>query len=347
MSLDNSPIHFQWKNEDVVRRFRTGVSLHGHTLHSRESLDFIERATARTPWFSGAIRKQMRRYREKTGRDLDLSRAWWTPPLSALQAWKVEKAQIEGLGLAAQVSLSDHDNADAGVHLSVLEKTRQSPVSVEWTVPWRETFFHVGLHNLPVDRISRIMPELARLTERPLEGEVADMLAALHDNSSVLIIWNHPLWDEGQIGAEPHRKCAESFLARMGSFVHAFELNGLRPWKENQDVIEFAEAVSFPVISGGDRHGREPNACLNPSNAASFRNSWRRFAAMDGATCCSCRSTGMRFNCGLCRISATFWRTIRRTAWAGLRGATGRFTGRTMGARNRCANCGAGNRRRW
>lgn len=270
MRLDKSRIYFQWKEKDIAARFRTGVSLHGHTLHSRESLDFIERATARTPWLSGAIRKQMRRYREKTGRDLDLSRAWWTPPLSALQAWKVEKAQIEELGLSAEVSLSDHDNADAGIHLSVLEETRHSPVSVEWTVPWRETFFHVGLHNLPVDQVSRIMPELAALTARPVEDGVTGMLAALNADPAVLIIWNHPLWDEGQIGAELHRQCAESFLARMGSFLHAFELNGLRPWKENRDVIAFAEAVSFPVISGGDRHGREPNACLNLSKAASF-----------------------------------------------------------------------------
>lgn len=268
--MKNSRIHFQWTERDFVRRFRTGVSLHSHTLHSRESLDFIERATARAPWLSGAIRKQMKKYREKTGRELDLSRAWWTPPLSAPQAWRVEKAQVEGLGLNAQVSLSDHDNADAGVHLSVLEETRHSPISVEWTVPWRETFFHIGLHNLPVDQVSRIMPELAGLTADPIEDEVAGMLAALDAEPSMLIIWNHPMWDEGQIGAELHRKCAESFLARMGGFLHAFELNGLRPWKENQDVIAFAEAASFPVISGGDRHGREPNACVNLSNAASF-----------------------------------------------------------------------------
>lgn len=61
-----------------------------------------------------------------------------------------------------------------------------------------------------------------------------------------------------------------SFLARFRPFIHALELNGLRPWKENRDVLLLAGAESFPVISEGDRHGREPNACINLTNAATF-----------------------------------------------------------------------------
>lgn len=48
------------------------------------------------------------------------------------------------------------------------------------------------------------------------------------------------------------------------------EINGLRPWRENRAVIAFAEAAAKPVISGGDRHGLEPNANLNLTNAANF-----------------------------------------------------------------------------
>jgi hypothetical protein len=205
------------------------------------------------------------------GRDVDLSRAWWTPPLSARQAWKLEKSQIESnLGLRAHVSISDHDNIDAGLHLSVLEESRSAPISVEWTVPWRQTFFHLGLHNLPADKAPEIMRELAGLTAGPIEKRIGEMLDRLHSMPEMLIVFNHPLWDEGHIGAPLHRECVDSFLARFHPFIHALELNGLRPWKENRDVARFAAEEWFPVISGGDRHGREPNACLNLTNAATF-----------------------------------------------------------------------------
>lgn len=269
--MKNSRAHFHWQEKRFHVRFHTGVSLHSHTLHSRESMNFVGQATENTPWLSGAIRKQTDKYRALKGRDVDLSRAWWTPPLSALHAWKVEKSQIESsLGLRAQVSLTDHDNIDAGLQLSLFEESRDCPVSVEWTVPWRRTFFHVGLHNLPPDRATGIMRELSALTANPVEKRIAEMLDHLHSFPEMLIVLNHPLWDEGHIGAERHRECVDSFLSRFRPFIHALELNGLRPWKENRDVALLASAEWFPVISGGDRHGREPNACINLTNAATF-----------------------------------------------------------------------------
>jgi len=59
--LTFSNIHLQWKDAAVINRFRTGVSLHSHTLHSRESLDFIYRAAAQAPLLSAAIRHGERR----------------------------------------------------------------------------------------------------------------------------------------------------------------------------------------------------------------------------------------------------------------------------------------------
>jgi hypothetical protein len=269
--VKNSRARFHWEEKRFHLRFQTGISLHSHTLHSRESMDFIGRATANTPWLSGAIRKQKEKYRALKGREVDLSRAWWTPPLSALQAWKLEKSQIENsLGLRAHVSLTDHDNIDAGLHLRLLDEPRRAPVAVEWTVPWRQTFFHLGLHNLPAEKAPGIMRELVDLTEDPVETRIGEMLDRLHSLPEVLIVFNHPLWDEGHIGAALHKECVDSFLARFHTFIHALELNGLRPWKENRDVARFAAAEWFPVISGGDRHGREPNACLNLTNAATF-----------------------------------------------------------------------------
>jgi hypothetical protein len=63
---------------------------------------------------------------------------------------------------------------------------------------------------------------------------------------------------------------ADAFLGSFRPFIHALELNGLRPWKENHSVARLAGQVGLPVISGGDRHGREPNACVNLTNAGTF-----------------------------------------------------------------------------
>lgn len=269
--MKDSRVHFHWHSRNAHARFRTGVSIHSHTLHSRESMDFIGRVTANVPWLSGAIRKQQAIYHARKGRDVNLKRAWWTPPLSPLHAWKVEKDQIEnGLDREALVSITDHDNIDAGLHLSMLEETRECPVSVEWTVPFHHTFFHLGIHNLPSAQATGIMRDFTAFTANPVEAQIAPLLEFLHSLPETLVVFNHPLWDENQIGELMHRVCVDAFLSRYGSFLHALELNGLRPWRENQGVAQLASSVSKALISGGDRHGREPNACVNLTNAATF-----------------------------------------------------------------------------
>ena len=52
--------------------------------------------------------------------------------------------------------------------------------------------------------------------------------------------------------------------------LHAFELNGLRPWSENRTVLDLARMFEKPLISGGDRHANEPNTLLNLTNASTF-----------------------------------------------------------------------------
>jgi hypothetical protein len=60
------------------------------------------------------------------------------------------------------------------------------------------------------------------------------------------------------------------FLAVYGQYVHALELNGLRDWKENREASTLAGKWNQLVISGGDRHGVEPNANVNLTRAGSF-----------------------------------------------------------------------------
>lgn len=268
--MRESHVYFQWQKNSAPP-FRTGVSLHSHTLHSQESLDFIERATANTPWLSGAIRKQKAKYRAAKGRELDLKRAWWTPPLSARQAWDLERTQIErSLGMDALVSLSDHDNIDAGINLHALEQMRNCPISIEWTVPFRQTFFHVGVHNLPADAANEMARAMNEFTEAPVEQRIGEVLAWAGEARETLVVLNHPMWDENHIGGAAHTESVTAFLDAFVPFIHALELNGLRPWPENRKAAQLAQRFGLPVISGGDRHGREPNACLNLTNASTF-----------------------------------------------------------------------------
>jgi hypothetical protein len=252
-----------------ARRFRTGVSLHSHTLHSRETLGILYALRERSAFLNVAVRRIQAAFRSATGTPLNLHRGWWTPPLSPRQAWQLERAEIENSGLSALVSITDHDNIDGPLSLRALEESKAAPISVEWTVPFQNTFFHVGVHDLPHRKARTWMNAFAECTANG-GGSAGDLLEALTESTDALVILNHPCWDESGIGAFAHEESLRSFLARFGPFVHALELNGLRPWSENRRTLALAKTLDQPVISGGDRHGFEPNTVLNLTRAATF-----------------------------------------------------------------------------
>ena len=96
------------------------------------------------------------------------------------------------------------------------------------------------------------------------------MLATLDEIPEVLVVLNHPFWEMEPIGNAALLGMLHSFIRSYGSYIHALEVNGLRPWRENQRVLEMAEDLGMPVVSGGDRHGWEPNTMLNLSRASTF-----------------------------------------------------------------------------
>jgi hypothetical protein len=268
--MNVSQIHFE---QDLRNdgQFRTGVSLHGHTLHSQEKLDFIYRLATQVTPIRIALQQGEARYRSIHGASLDLTRAWWTPPLSAYDAWKLEASHItDRFGLAPLVSLSDHDSIDAPILLQHREECRPVPVSVEWTVPYGGTFFHLGIHNMPAETARTVMTELEAFTAQKSQVPLAELLRMLTSHRETLVIFNHPNWDENKIGEEAHRAAARQFSGIYKQYIHAFELNGLRPWSENRTVVDLARQFDKPIISGGDRHGLEANTILNLSNATSF-----------------------------------------------------------------------------
>lgn len=231
----------------------------------------IPRYTAKVPYLGAAIRRQQELYLEANQDHLDFERAFWTPPLAPRQAHRLEEKQIQAqFQLPGFVSLTDHDDIRAGSHLQVLDRFREAPISTEWTIPFGPTFFHLGVHNLPAAEASDIMTQLRTFTKDPQEQLLGGVLAMLNCYPDVLLVLNHPLWDEKGIGLAEHAQMLGRLLERHGRAFHALELNGLRSWGENRKVIWLGRQVQLPVVAGGDRHGLEPNAILNLSRGTSL-----------------------------------------------------------------------------
>jgi len=141
-------------------------------------------------------------------------------------------------------------------------------------VPYGAGAFHLGIHNLPSAAGAEWMRRMETFTAIPFAERppkmLTRMLADLDALPCVLIVFNHPLWDLYRIGKEKHYVLVNDFLAVNGQYVHAIELNGLRNWEENREVTRLAAQWNQILISGGDRHGVEPNANLNLTRATSF-----------------------------------------------------------------------------
>lgn len=239
-------------------------------MHSKENLGRLPLYIAKFPIGSYILEREIGRLHLYQGRSFDFSKFYWTPPLSPREAYRLESDQIRQAGLTPLVSLSDHDNIEAGIHLRTLRETARAPISVEWTVPYEQTEFHVGVHNLPASRARLWMAAFAEYTAKPNAELLREILPGLNGEASVLIVLNHPYWDAEGLGAATHRALLRSFLAQHLPFLHAIELNGLRSRRENREVLRLGETLNVPVISGGDRHGCEANATLNLTQAESF-----------------------------------------------------------------------------
>ena len=274
MTTNRSRIHLFWNRTQATESFRSGVCLHGHTNHSRESLKMIPYYALRIPVFREMVKKEMARYAVANGHDLDFGRAFWTPPLSPLQAFRAESRQIvDDLSLEPIVSLSDHDDIEASLELRSHAAGADQPISFEWTVPYGPQFshyFHLGIHNLPARKARAIFDDLNAYTRQPQKHSLQERLEALDADPSILIVLNHPLWNQTNVADCEHLSFLDHFLSRCGRWIHAIELNGLRAWKENQGVIKLARDRSFTLVSGGDRHGCEPGAVLNLTRSESF-----------------------------------------------------------------------------
>ncbi|MGB8031246.1 MAG: hypothetical protein WCF30_16465 [Terracidiphilus sp.] len=269
--MPSSAISYLWRDKDAPKGFRTGVSLHSHTNQSHETLDFLANFGNQFPVMRPLLSRMERRAEQYHGIHIDYAASYWTPPMTPKLAFDLEMRQIEKLGLAPMVSITDHDTIKAPMLLRTVPSARQIPVSVEWSAPYGGAqSFHLGVHNLPSARAAEWMATLEDFTAHPSDARLTEILAALHREPNVLVVFNHPMWDLYLIGKEKHQFLVGEFLQKNGAFVHALELNGLRNWDENRAVRRLAEKWNMLLLSGGDRHGVEPNANVNLTNATTF-----------------------------------------------------------------------------
>jgi hypothetical protein len=273
MKLKNTRLTVLRQEKDLSKDAKTGVSLHCHTQFSKEMLDFVPHYAEKLPIISHFWKKERDRYVEKEGRQIDFETAFWSPPLDENQVYSAEKNQINKLGLNAIVSITDHDNINANLNLNETLPNESAPISLEWTVPFEYGFFHLGVHNLPKNNALEISKQLLDYTfekEKQTNEHLRELFAMLNSLPEVLIVFNHPLWDIEIVGQEKHEILLKNFLAEFGNQIHALEVNGFRSWSENKATMELAESIGMPLVTGGDRHGCQPNTVLNLTNSKTF-----------------------------------------------------------------------------
>lgn len=206
MNSARTRLHVYERGSRIPRGHQAAASLHCHTYHSRELLNFIPQYAAQLPVIARHFRRELARYEAKKGHAIDFNQAWWTPPVSPRQVLEAETLQIERkLGLPALVSITDHDEIEAGLHLQLIDQ--RTPVSLEWTVPYGPGFFHLGVHNLPREWATELAHELLKYTQQaPAALPLAALLALLNESSETLVVLNHPLWDIEFIGQPRHEE---------------------------------------------------------------------------------------------------------------------------------------------
>ncbi len=131
-------------------------------------------------------------------------------------AFDLESRQIEKLDLAPMVSITDHDNITAPMLLRTVPSARQIPVSVEWSAPYGGAVVSSGRAQ-PAQRASRrVDGDAGHYTAHPSDGRLTEILAALHAEPNVLVVFNHPMWDLYLIGREKHEFLVNEFLQKNG-----------------------------------------------------------------------------------------------------------------------------------
>ena len=117
MKLKQTRLHILHQAADLSKEAKTGVSLHCHTQHSKEMLDFVPHYAEKLPIISYFWKRERQKYFEREGTFPNFSGGYWSPPLNEHEVFNNEKNQINESGLEAIVSITDHDCINANLNI--------------------------------------------------------------------------------------------------------------------------------------------------------------------------------------------------------------------------------------
>ena len=267
---------------------RAAVSLHSHSECSRETLEFIPRVATRIPVVANLYERSLAQYQRENGRPLEFVEWYFRPPATPCAVIDSERTQLERrLDLPGMVSLTDHDTVEGPIALRTNGRS-EVPLSFEWSVPFRRSLFHLGVHGISPASIDQTMRALADYMARPpidQSRRLGELLDGLGECPETFVVLNHPYWDLARVGQLRHDSALLALLRAHHDRIHALELNGYRTWSENRCVLPLATGFGIPVVGGGDRHGLAPNTIVNltrASNLAEFAHELR----VDRFSCC-------------------------------------------------------------
>jgi hypothetical protein len=249
---------------------RAAISLHSHSECSRETLEFLPRIARSVPLLASCYERALQQYQRENGRALNLGDWYYRPPVTPAEVIDSERAQLEErLDLPGCVSLTDHDTVEGPAGLRASGRT-DVPISFEWSVPFEQSLFHLGVHGIAPASIDTTMRALSAYTSGPRTDEnrrLGELLDLLAECPETFVVLNHPCWDLARVGQLRHDSALLAFLRAYRDRIHAVELNGFRPWAENRCVLPLATGFAIPVVGGGDRHALSPNVIVNLTRA--------------------------------------------------------------------------------
>jgi hypothetical protein len=162
--------------------------------NTKETLDYLANMGTKFKLLRPIFASRERYCRDIHGFELNYGASYWTPPLPPRLAFELERRQIEDhLQLPALVSITDHDDIQAPVLLRSIPYSHHVPIAVEWTVPYRDSVFHLGIHNLPGPTAAIWMRTFAEFTVAPSAARLNEILSELHALPNTLIVFNHPV----------------------------------------------------------------------------------------------------------------------------------------------------------
>ena len=91
MNLKRTRLHILHKPKDLSKEATTGVSLHCHTEHSKEMLDFIPHYAEKLPIISYFWKRENKKHTKRRGKPIEFIDSYWSPPMTAQEVYDIEK----------------------------------------------------------------------------------------------------------------------------------------------------------------------------------------------------------------------------------------------------------------